>query len=155
MFHSNSTENDYFGNCGILTNAHRGVFNCSLGHCTNMSEVYQCHHKADGLILDSDKENVKLNGFFECRGSRCTKIKRPFACDRFCPPIYTVSKNVYVTSDDNLYTANCKRVIAFTEANGKEEGREIEPIVIWESNPDDILMMSCHVVVKAGHQMIK
>lgn len=128
----------------------RGVFNCSLGHCSNMSEAYQCHHKADGSVLDSDKDNVKLNGYFECKGSKCTKIKRAFNCDRFCPLINTYNKNLFITSGDNLYAAQCKRIVAFTEANGNEEGRDIEPTVFWESYPDDgmILMTSCHTVTK-------
>lgn len=147
----------YNCNNGTECSTLRGVFNCSLGHCSNMSEVYQCHHKADGSVLDSDKDNVKLNGFFECKGSKCTKIKRAFSCDRFCPLIYTVSKNIFITSDDNLYSAHCKRIVAFTEANGKEEGKEIDPTVFWESHPNDgmILMTSCHTVIKAGHGNIK
>lgn len=55
-----------------------GVFNCSLGHCGNYSERFLCHYKADGVILNTEKDNMKLNGFFECRKSFCTKIKRPF-----------------------------------------------------------------------------
>lgn len=126
-----------------------GVFNCSLGHCLNLSQVYQCHHKADGLVLDSDKDNVKLNGFFECKGSRCTKIRRAFSCDRYCEHIPTKSRNVYITTDDNLYTASCDDLVAHTEANGKEEGRKIEPRVVWERKPNAVLIMSCHTVTNS------
>lgn len=123
-----------------------GVFNCSLGHCTNFSEVYHCHHTADGLVLDSDKDNVKLNGFFECKGSKCIKIKRAFSCDRFCENIFTASKNVYITSDDNLHSALCENAAASNVANGKLEGTDIKPRVIWEKQEGKVLMMSCHLV---------
>lgn len=147
----------YNCNNGSECSSIRGVFNCSMGHCTNMSQVYHCHHKADGPVLDSDKDNVKLNGFFECQDSKCIKIKKPFNCDRYCPLISTFSTNLLITSDDNLYTALCKRGIAFTEANGKEEGKEIEPTVFWEGWPGDnvVLMTSCHTVTPAERNSIK
>lgn len=143
----------YNCNNGSECSTLHGVFNCSLGHCSNLSEVYQCHHKADGLILDSDKDNMKLNGYFECKGSRCTKIKRAFSCDRYCEMIPTVEKNIYITSDDNLITANCESMMAFTQANGQHEGTEIEPKTIWERQFDEILMMSCNTVTDFEKQI--
>lgn len=44
--------------CGALT----GLFNCSLGHCANMSDQLLCHYKADGITIDSEKDNNKLTG---------------------------------------------------------------------------------------------
>jgi len=56
----------YNCNLGSECDNLNGVFNCSLGHCGNMSELFLCHHKADGITIDS-KDNMKLNGFFECK----------------------------------------------------------------------------------------
>lgn len=127
-----------------------GVFNCSLGHCANMSEIFQCHHKADGFVVDSDKDNTKLNGFFECKGFRCTKIKRAFSCDRYCDIIYTSNHNVFITMDDTLYMATCNHALATTVTNENLPGEVIDPTVIWKQNPQDILMISCHTVIKTG-----
>ncbi|XP_071054771.1 uncharacterized protein [Onthophagus taurus] len=124
-----------------------GVFNCSLGHCTNMSQVYQCHYKADGFVVDSDKDNTKLNGFFECKGAKCTKIKRAFSCDRYCDTIYSSLKNVIISVDNTLHLAYCGSVIATTMANGREEGKVIPPKTIWRETKNDILMMSCFKAV--------
>jgi len=66
------------------------------GHCKNMSEFFLCHHKADGLTVNSQKDNTKLNGFFECHGVHCTKIKKPFSCDRYCSKITTTNVNTLI-----------------------------------------------------------
>lgn len=136
-------------NNGNTCNQLDGVFNCSLGQCANMSEIFLCHYKADGFVIDTDKDNMKLNGFFECKGSRCTKIKRAFSCDRLCDTIFSSYNNVFITMDDTLYMANCSSAVAFTITNGNELGTAIDPKVIWEQNPEDVLMMSCHTVKKA------
>ncbi|XP_017774011.1 PREDICTED: uncharacterized protein LOC108560825 [Nicrophorus vespilloides] len=125
-----------------------GVFNCTLGHCSNLSEVYQCHHKADGHVLDSDKDNMKMTGFFECRGSRCTKIKRPFTCDRYCDHINSSDINVIITIEDTLYTARCSEAIATTIANGNEPETKIDPTVFWKEDPRYIMMTSCNTLVR-------
>lgn len=52
----------YNCNNGKECNALTGLFNCSLGHCINMSEIYQCDYKTEALIIDSEKDNTKLNG---------------------------------------------------------------------------------------------
>ncbi|CAG5093806.1 Protein of unknown function [Cotesia congregata] len=117
--------------CGSLT----GVFNCSLGHCANMSELVLCHHKADGIIVDSEKDNMKLNGFFDCQNSRCTKIKRPFSCDRYCPRINSNNVNVYLMQDDSIITARCSRALALNKANGNLLGTRLDsPVKIWEDS---------------------
>lgn len=121
-----------------------GVFNCSLGHCRNFSEIYQCHHRADGAVLDSDKDNTKLTGFFECKGSRCVKIKRHFSCDRYCPAINTNFSNVYITQDDSVHTVVCSTAWAFTESKGIEPRVEIDEKMIWEAKYGEVLMISCH-----------
>lgn len=127
-----------------------GVFNCSLGHCSNMTQIYQCHYKADGFIVDNDRDNTKLNGFFECKGAKCTKIKRAFSCDRICPHIIRNTRNVLITMDNTLYMASCVSALATTQANGSDEGISIEPRLIWREALDEILMMSCHNVVKTN-----
>lgn len=122
----------------------KGVFNCSLGHCTNISQIYQCHYKADGFTVDSDKDNVKLNGFFECRGAKCTKIKRSFSCDRICKEnITSTSKNVFISVDNSVNYAYCDSAVATTRANGNEEGVEIEPTQFWSKLPNEVMMVSC------------
>ncbi|KAJ8933025.1 hypothetical protein NQ314_014265 [Rhamnusium bicolor] len=96
----------------------KGVFNCSLGHCTNISQIYQCHYKADGFTVDSDKDNVKLNGFFECRGAKYNSV----------------------------HYAYCDSAVATTRANGNEEGTEIEPYQFWNKLPNEVIMVTCHIV---------
>lgn len=147
------TEKLYKYNCnnGTQCKTLNGVFNCSLGHCTNMSEVYQCHYKADGFVVDSDKDNTKLNGFFECKGSKCTKIRRAFSCDRYCDTIYTALRNVFISVDNTLHMAHCKKIIATTMTNGKEVGTVIEPTIIWRETKGDILMMSCYRVIYSNN----
>ena len=44
------------------------IYKNNIGHCANMSELYLCHHKADGMTIDAEQDNMKLNGFFECVG---------------------------------------------------------------------------------------
>ncbi|XP_072402877.1 uncharacterized protein Teh4 [Diabrotica undecimpunctata] len=125
----------------------KGLFNCSLGHCSNMSQLYDCHYKADGFTVDSDKDNVKLNGFFECRGTKCTKIKKPFTCDRICKEnITSTNVNVYITIEDAVKFAHCESAIATTKAAGKEVGSEISPTQFWSKLPNEVIMVSCHTV---------
>ncbi|XP_015594490.1 uncharacterized protein LOC107267381 isoform X2 [Cephus cinctus] len=132
--------------CSVLS----GVFNCSLGHCANMSELMLCHYKADGIVVDSEKDNMKLNGFFSCEHSRCTKIKRPFSCDRYCPKIPTSDSNVFIMQDDNVITAKCNRAIALNMANGSLPGTRLkDPVEIWNQQKGAIIA-SCLVVIGGG-----
>ncbi|KAJ6636523.1 hypothetical protein Bhyg_15114 [Pseudolycoriella hygida] len=154
--------------CAVLS----GVFNCSLGrflesfancalnvflltpgHCKNMSELYLCHHKADGgVVIDAEKDNLKLNGFFECVNSKCTKIKKPFSCDRYCPKI-TTAVNVLIMQDDNLVSAECDVGFAYNEARGKESGvRLATPKKVWDETMG-VLLTSCHDVIKDGDKL--
>ncbi|CAG9759793.1 unnamed protein product [Ceutorhynchus assimilis] len=132
--------------CAIL----KGIFNCSLGHCSNLSQIYDfddCHFKADGFTVDSDKDNAKLNGNFLCKGSKCVKIKKPFSCDRICKDkISTELKNVFITVGDSIHQAYCDSAIASTKANGKLDGEDIEPTQFWSKQPDEVMMVSCHNV---------
>ncbi|KAH1023568.1 hypothetical protein HUJ04_012748 [Dendroctonus ponderosae] len=129
--------------CAVL----KGVFNCSLGHCSNLSQIYDfqdCHYKADGFTVDSDKDNAKLNGFFECKGSKCTKIKKLFSCDRICKDnVTTKDKNVFIHVDDSIHQAQCEFAVASTKANGKVDGEAIEPTQFWKEEPGKIMMVSC------------
>lgn len=87
-----------------------------------MSELYLCHHKADGgVVIDAEKDNLKLNGFFECVNSKCTKIKKAFSCDRYCPKI-TTAVNVLIMQDDTLVSAECDIGYGYNEARGLESG---------------------------------
>lgn len=63
-----------------------------------MSEHFLCYnYKADGHSIDPDKENTKLNGFFECHKSKCTTIKqKDFPCERYCNQISTANTNVLI-----------------------------------------------------------
>ncbi|XP_076658051.1 tipE homolog 4 phospholipid transfer protein isoform X1 [Halictus rubicundus] len=128
--------------CSVLS----GVFNCSLGHCANLSELMLCHHKADGIVVDSEKDNMKLNGFFSCQSSRCTKIKNPFTCDRYCPKISTSEVNVFLMQDDNVITARCEHGLALNMANGNLPGTRLTtPAKIWDSKNSSIFA-SCMAV---------
>ncbi|XP_037025396.1 uncharacterized protein LOC119066835 [Bradysia coprophila] len=135
--------------CAVLS----GVFNCSLGHCKNMSELYLCHHKADGgVVIDAEKDNLKLNGFFECVNSKCTKIRKAFSCDRYCPKI-TTAVNVLIMQDDNLVTAECDIGYGYNEARGKDSGVRLStPKKIWDENMG-VLLTSCHDVIRDGDKL--
>ncbi|XP_071449327.1 uncharacterized protein Teh4 [Hetaerina americana] len=126
--------------CGAIS----GVFNCSLGHCANMSEIYLCPNATgDGPTIDSDKDNMKLNGFFDCYKSRCTKIKRMFSCDRYCPRVTTQGVNVLLMHGDTVHTAWCKRAYA----TSTDEGEEQDEAKVWEPQ-DGILMANCQNVAR-------
>ncbi|CAD7083351.1 unnamed protein product [Hermetia illucens] len=140
-------------NNGLACATLNGVFNCSNGHCKNMSEFYLCHHKADGFTLDPDKDNTKLNGFFECSGARCTKIKNKFTCDRYCSKITTTAVNVLIIQDDSLITAECDTAVAFNEARGADAGVRIDPPKQFWAETDGILLTSCMGVVKDGDKI--
>ncbi|CAH0393973.1 unnamed protein product [Bemisia tabaci] len=136
--------------CASLT----GVFNCSLGHCSNMSELFLCHHKADGIFVDSEKDNLKLNGFFECHHSRCRQIKKPFSCDRYCMKITTTAVNIYLSYGDQLYTGDCRRALAYNAANGTEPGYRVNATEIWtEESSGGLLLASCHSVVRDNNTL--
>ncbi|XP_069697787.1 uncharacterized protein Teh4 [Periplaneta americana] len=132
--------------CGSLT----GLFNCSLGHCANWSDAFQCEYKADGNTLDSEKDNMKMTGFFECNKSRCTAIKTQPRCDRFCSNIATANANVFVLYDDFVYSGDCGSVVALNSANGTDPGYAIEPFEIW-NNTNKVLITSCQSAVKTGN----
>ncbi|KAK0096352.1 hypothetical protein PV326_005700 [Microctonus aethiopoides] len=135
--------------CASLT----GVFNCSLGHCANMSELMLCHFTADGIVIDSEKDNMKLNGFFSCQNSQCTKIKHPFSCDRYCPKITTTNINVFLMQDDNVHVARCSRALALNRANGNLLGtrHSNNPVKIWDEYNNTGLIASCFAVSKNGN----
>lgn len=135
--------------CSVLS----GVFNCSLGHCVNISELMLCHHKADGIVVDSEKDNMKLNGFFSCQNSRCTKIKSRFNCDRYCPNIATSGVNVFLMQDDDVITAKCQRGLALNKANGNLLGvRLTTPEEFWDDRNGSIVA-SCLVVNKEANEV--
>lgn len=132
--------------CSTLT----GLFNCSLGHCANMSNMFQCRYKTEGGAIDSEKDNSKLNGFFECRHSLCVKVKRMKSCTRYCPKIGTTGANVYVGYEDSVITMQCKRIIATNECHGIEEGHDIDPETIWTAKPGEVLLTSCGTITRNG-----
>ncbi|XP_014224009.1 uncharacterized protein LOC106650494 [Trichogramma pretiosum] len=135
--------------CGTLT----GVFECKLGHCSNLSEAMLCHDRPDGAIVDADKENLKLNGNFRCNNSRCTRIKQHFTCDRYCPKISTSNVNVFLMQGDNIITASCTRASALNKANGNMSGeRLLEPKQVWRAS-GDALVASCFAVQRLGDQV--
>ncbi|XP_050314228.1 uncharacterized protein LOC126748804 [Anthonomus grandis grandis] len=132
--------------CAIL----KGIFNCSLGHCLNLSQIYDfqdCHYKADGFTVDSDKDNAKLNGYFECKGSKCTKIKKVFSCDRICKDnIISQLRNVFISVEDSIHQAYCDLALASNRAQGRLEGEAIAPTQFWTKQPDEVIMVSCLTV---------
>lgn len=135
--------------CGQLS----GVFECKLGHCSNLSEVMLCHDKPDGAIVDADKDNLKLNGNFRCVNSRCTRIKSPFTCDRYCPKITTYGVNVFLMHGDNVIGASCDRALALNKANGSSPGERLaQPKEIWRKGAN-AMIASCFNVVKNGDKI--
>lgn len=123
------------GTSSECTSLH-GVFNCSLGHCANYSELYECHFKADGFIVDAEKDNMKLNGFFFCKGSNCTQIKKKnFPCDRYCSKITTSLMNTFLMHNNSLTTLDCEAAYALTESRGSELGVKLDtPVKIWDES---------------------
>jgi hypothetical protein len=133
--------------CGSLS----GLFNCSLGHCANWSDAFQCRYKADGNSLDSERDNMKMNGFYECKRSRCVEIKQQLICDRYCNKIATTNANVFVLYDDYVYSGECTNAVAVTSANGTDPGTIIEPTQIWHKDEHPVLITSCRTAVKTAN----
>ncbi|XP_066904096.1 uncharacterized protein Teh4 [Halyomorpha halys] len=132
--------------CTSLT----GIFNCSKGHCSNYSQEYICHNKAEGITVDASKDNLKLNGFFSCENARCTKYTKPVICDRNCTNITTKDMNVFLQFGDNVFWARCGRGIAHDEARGTDVGVVMPPKEVWHNSSNTTLMASCHTIVKNG-----
>ena len=97
---------------------------------------------------------MKLNGFFDCKKSRCTKVnKPPTRCDRYCPKVTTTAVNVLIMVDDSLVTAECDVGFGYNEARGNQPGvRLAERKQIWNEN-DGILLASCFDAVKDGDKL--
>lgn len=138
----------YNCNNGSECSALSGVFHCNLGHCANFSELMLCHTKADGIMVDTEKDNMKLNGFFSCLNSKCMKVKSQFKCDRYCPKIVTSDMNVFLMQDDNVITAKCERAVALNKANGDSLGTRLTtPVKVWDHTNGSIVA-SCMVAGK-------
>ncbi|KAL1131692.1 hypothetical protein AAG570_011305, partial [Ranatra chinensis] len=112
-----------------------GVFNCSLGHCANISELFLCNARPDGIQVDSRRDNLKLNGWFSCHHAKCTKYRREPKCDRYCSKITTSSTNVFLQYGDNVFTGQCSRAVAHTAE-------------IWNQDQKTVLLASCHTIVR-------
>ncbi|XP_014204638.1 uncharacterized protein LOC106636669 [Copidosoma floridanum] len=130
-----------------------GTFECKLGHCSNLSELMLCHDKPDGQVVDAEKDNMKLNGNFRCVNSRCTRIKNPFTCDRYCPKITTTNVNVFIMQADNVVTASCSRAFALNKAHGNRPGERLrEPRELWRKDKDAIVV-SCFAAERQGDKI--
>ncbi|XP_022166393.1 uncharacterized protein LOC111030954 [Myzus persicae] len=129
-----------------------GIMACRLGHCSNMSELYQCYYNKSGSSIDSDKDNLKLNGYFICDNGSCFTIKWPFDCDRYCNKITTTGVNVFLRLGDTVHTGDCQRVVAYNKANGNAAHGEplATPKEIWsdENSTIGIFMASCNSITR-------
>ncbi|KAG8223402.1 hypothetical protein J437_LFUL003675 [Ladona fulva] len=116
---------------------------------------------------------IALDGLQQCVRGTCVKIRPPYNCDRRCVDIPTRNKNVILLSGDKVYLSRCTTAVLAhpepkeeeeegeeekeekEESEEKEEDDEEEPEeprhgpVVWRSstNPDDILLVSCHTVI--------
>lgn len=126
----------------------------SPGHCRNVSMHYQCQFTADGITIDAERDNMKLNGFFDCKKSRCVKLIRPpTRCDRYCPKITTTAVNVLIMHGDSLVTAECDIGYAHNEARGDEPGVQLtQRQQIWTEH-DGILLINCFEVFKENDKI--
>lgn len=83
------------------------------------------------------------------------KNKKKIKCDRYCNKITTATMNVYIKYGDNLHTAECKRAIAFNEANGKEPTKLIQSgdrHHIWtEEETNGVLFATCTDIFKINN----
>lgn len=104
--------------------------------------------------MDAERDNMKLNGFFDCKKSRCIKLnKPPHQCDRICRKISTIHVNVIIMQDDSLITADCENGYAYNEARGNQFGVRLkDPKRIWQEQ-DGILLTNCYEVVKDGDKI--
>lgn len=130
------------------------LFHILKGHCRNVSENFLCIYHADGINIDAERDNMKLNGFFDCKKSRCVKLnKAPTRCDRYCPKVTTTAVNVLLMVDDSLVTAECDNGFAYNEARGNQPGiRLTDRKQIWNEN-DGILLANCYDAVKDGDKL--
>lgn len=132
------------------------LFLLLLGHCRNVSMHYLCQFHADGIQIDAERDNMKFNGFFDCKKSRCIKLnKAPTKCDRYCPKVTTTAVNVLIMLDDSLITAECDAGFGYNEARGNEPGIRLKPEdrkKIWTEH-DGILLTSCFEVNKDGDKL--
>lgn len=115
---------------------------------------YLCQYHADGITIDAERDNMKLNGFFDCKKSRCIKLnKPPTKCDRYCPKVTTAAVNVLIMIEDSLVTAECDVGYAYNEARGNQPGiRLTERKQIWSEN-DGILLANCFEFIKDGDKL--
>lgn len=97
---------------------------------------------------------MKLNGFFDCKKSRCTKLnKPPTKCDRYCPKVTTTAVNVLLMIDDSIVTAECDVGFAYNEAKGNQHGVRLEERKpVWNEH-DGILLTNCYTAVKDGDKL--
>lgn len=59
--------------------------------------------------------------------------------------------NVYLRYEDNLYTAECKRALATSEAQGNQPYKSVDPVEIWtEEKAGGALFARCTDVFKTG-----
>lgn len=138
----------------FFLSSYRLVLSLCIGHCRNVSLHYLCQYNADGITIDAERDNMKLNGFFDCKKSRCIKLnKAPTKCDRYCPKVTTTAVNILIMMDDSLITAECDVGFAYNEARGNQPGiRLSERKQIWNEN-DGILLTNCFDVNKDGDKL--
>lgn len=115
---------------------------------------YLCQYTADGITVDAERDNMKLNGFFHCKKSKCVKLtKPPVKCDRLCRKIPTIHVNVLLMVGDSLVTADCEQGYGLNEARGNLPGVRLpEPQRIWQEQ-DGILLTNCFEVTKTGNKI--
>lgn len=78
---------------------------------------------------------MKLNGFFFCKGSNCTQIKKAFHCDRYCSKITTSLMNLFVMHNNSVTTLDCDGAYAMTESRGSEPGIRLDqPVKVWDES---------------------
>lgn len=94
---------------------------------------------------------MKLNGFFFCKNSNCTQIKKhDFPRDRYCSKITTSLMNTYVMHNNSVTTMDCEAAYALTEAAGSEPGLRLDkPMKIWDENVG-YLLTSCIDIQKVS-----
>ncbi|XP_050443347.1 uncharacterized protein LOC126847234 [Adelges cooleyi] len=136
-----------------------GIMSCRLGHCSNMSELYQCYYTVNGSTIDSDRDNLNLNGYFHCDNGSCSAITWPFACDRYCNKITTTGVNVFLRLGDTVHTGDCQRVVAYNKAKGNAiHGESLsEPMEIWtdENSTIGIFMASCNGIFRDSSNSLR
>lgn len=115
-----------------------GIFNCSMGHCVNISTAFECDFRNTDLPIKCSGRRGKItcseiDGLFSCVRGTCRKIRTPYNCDRRCIDIPTRNKNMIILSGDKAFLSQCQNAV---NIKTQEE--------VWNETENNVAMTSCY-----------